>query len=344
MSELYKKAKNHFEQNLPFVIYCKPNSDKTIGIFQHNDFLHSLDETTESGFAIVSFDNEKRYLIPESISDIYFEKNDFSSFIISNIKKEKNFEVRSSFENLVKNGVEAIKRNEFEKVVLSRKEIVETTAFDFEISFKKLLQNYGSAFNYCFYHPKVGFWMGATPEQFLKIDNDTIKTVSLAGTQIFENNLNTNWSTKEIEEQKIVTDYIVSNLNNFTQDVIVTQPYTFLAGTLVHIKTDIEAKNLSEKDTYKIINALHPTPAVCGFPKDIAKKYIIEKESFEGFHIHTATKRYQEFGLKREDVYAQITDRFDDYENALKCLLEDCNFTVGIDPQMNLFGGSYGSN
>ena len=70
----------------------------------------------------------------------------------------------------------------------------------------------------------------------------------------------------------------------------------------------------------------------------------IEKESFEGFHIHTATKRYQEFGLKREDVYAQITDRFDDYENALKCLLEDCNFTVGIDPQMNLFGGSYGSN
>lgn len=70
----------------------------------------------------------------------------------------------------------------------------------------------------------------------------------------------------------------------------------------------------------------------------------IEKESFEGFHIHTATKRYQEFGSKREDVYAQITDRFDDYENALKCLLEDCNFTVAIDPQMNLFGDSYGSN
>ncbi len=70
----------------------------------------------------------------------------------------------------------------------------------------------------------------------------------------------------------------------------------------------------------------------------------IEKERFEGFHIHTATKRYQEFGLRKEDAYAQVTDRFNDYENALKCLLEDCNFIVAIDPQISLFGDSYGSN
>lgn len=70
----------------------------------------------------------------------------------------------------------------------------------------------------------------------------------------------------------------------------------------------------------------------------------IEKESFEGFHVHTATERYQEFGLKREDAYAEVTDRFNNYENALKCLLEDCNFIVSTDPQISLFRDRYGSN
>lgn len=51
----------------------------------------------------------------------------------------------------------------------------------------------------------------------------------------------------------------------------------------------------------------------------------IEKERIEGFHIHCATERYQRRGLK-EETYAVRTTRYNNYEDALHCLIEDANF------------------
>jgi hypothetical protein len=49
-----------------------------------------------------------------------------------------------------------------------------------------------------------------------------------------------------------------------------------------------------------------------------------------------ATERYQEIGA-REDTYAQSTDRFADYQQAIKCMLDDCGFELPINPQGSLF-------
>jgi hypothetical protein len=65
----------------------------------------------------------------------------------------------------------------------------------------------------------------------------------------------------------------------------------------------------------------------------------IEKNfRFYDFHIHMATERYQLFGTKEEDKYAEPTNRYSDYEGALKCLLSDCNFQIPEDPQLSLLG------
>jgi hypothetical protein len=53
----------------------------------------------------------------------------------------------------------------------------------------------------------------------------------------------------------------------------------------------------------------------------------IEKNKFYGFHIHTATQRYQQSGY-REDTYAEVTDRYADYHGAIECMLRDCGFSV----------------
>jgi len=63
----------------------------------------------------------------------------------------------------------------------------------------------------------------------------------------------------------------------------------------------------------------------------------IEKETFYDFHIHFATERYQEIGA-REDAYAKPTNRYADYHQALRCMLEDCGFEAPQDTQQNLFG------
>ena len=51
----------------------------------------------------------------------------------------------------------------------------------------------------------------------------------------------------------------------------------------------------------------------------------IEDEKVNGFHIHTATERYQVDG-SREEAYAKPTERYTDVSGALKCLFADANF------------------
>jgi isochorismate synthase len=122
--------------------------------------------------------------------------------------------------------------------------------------------------------------MGASPEQFLKIEENIIKTVALAGTQLSTGLETIKWGNKEINEQQIVADFIVTNLKSISNKVSKSEPYTFQAGSVVHIKTDIQAVIENPSEINDIINALHPTPAVCGFPKAKAKEFILEHEGY----------------------------------------------------------------
>lgn len=62
----------------------------------------------------------------------------------------------------------------------------------------------------------------------------------------------------------------------------------------------------------------------------------IEGMKFYDFHIHIATERYQEIGT-REDAYAEPTDRYGNFQGALRCLIADANLVVPPEPQRSLF-------
>ena len=64
----------------------------------------------------------------------------------------------------------------------------------------------------------------------------------------------------------------------------------------------------------------------------------IEDESFYDFHIHLATERYQEMGA-REDTYAESTNRYGTFHDALRCLFADASFDVPVEAQGDLFEG-----
>lgn len=315
--------------------YCKPNSDKIIALFQKNDDLILLDDA-DVGFAFVSFDNEKLYIIPERLSDIYFETVSTSDYIFpKTLTSEIDAETKKAFETLVQNGVEAIHKGDFEKVVLSRKESIQIENFDIELVFNKLISNYATAFKYCFYHPKIGFWIGATPEQFLKVDKNLVKTVSLAGTQLFDKNEAAIWQNKEIEEQQIVTDYIVKNLKLYSDNVTFSEPYSHQAGSLVHIKTDIQAVVNEENNISEIINELHPTPAVCGFPKEKSKQFIIENEGYQrefyaGF-LGEWNKDFATFKQKQSDLFVNL--RCMKIEESIANLYIGCGIIKDSNPE-----------
>ena len=88
-----------------------------------------------------------------------------------------------------------------QKVVISRKQKIDKQDFNALDTFKRLGSKYATAFVYLWYHPKVGMWLGATPESLLSINGRSFETVALAGTQPYSSG-DVFWGAKEQEEQE----------------------------------------------------------------------------------------------------------------------------------------------
>ncbi|OXA88684.1 chorismate-binding protein [Flavobacterium hercynium] len=282
MNSFFSKIKKHKEHNLPFVLYSKPNSKTFFGLLQQNNMLHTIADYKEKGFVFASFDEKQLILIPESESEIITAEQEESTF--ENIEAE-NFSIdeaaREHYKAIVEKGVEAIKNEEFKKVVLSRREEVQLADFDFVHTFQHLKQIYPTTFVYCFFHPQIGLWMGATPEQLLKANGNAFETMALAGTQKANLEAEILWEQKEKDEQQYVTDFIVKRLREVATSVNVSEPYNTKAGSIWHIKTDISGVLNPESTLEEVIDTLHPTPAVCGLPKKKAKTFIVENEGYD---------------------------------------------------------------
>jgi len=282
MENILDKAKTHFEQTFPFVLYCKPNAEEVIGFFQKNDTLYSGDDFTTKGFVFASFDGSNAFLIPENESDKISEVFESKKIIVSELKPMISSATRkNSFEDLVAKGILAIEDNHFKKVVLSRKETIDFVDFDVITAFEQLVHLYPNTFVYCFYHPKVGIWLGATPEQLLKANGSKFETIALAGTQKDQGLKEVIWQKKEQEEQQFVTDYIVDKVKDIASGIKVSKPSSIKAGSVWHIKTDISGDFKTEFGLKKMIQLLHPTPAVCGLPMNESKAFILKNEDYD---------------------------------------------------------------
>lgn len=273
---IFEKAKSQFQNNLPFVLFAKPNDNQLNACFQYDDELHNF--TNQSGFVFVSFDGKNKIIIPKSNSEYFSEEIDFElDFDVKSIDIQTSNAAKNHFKELVDLSVKEIKSGKFEKLVVSRK-IDFQNEIDIFQTYKNILKTYPTAFRYLFFHPKVDIWIGATPEQLLKIENNHFETVALAGTQLFSDNIH--WTKKEIEEQQFVTDYIVSNCKKTASTIEISEPFTVQAGKLAHIKTIISG-TISKENESELISKLHPTPAVCGLPKEKAKEFILKNEKYD---------------------------------------------------------------
>ena len=282
MNDFFSTVRKHQEQNLPFVIYSKPNSSSIFAYLQQNETLYKVSDYSEKGFVFASFDEKQLVLIPENESKIISAKQlevTMNAVEIEDLSFDS--EAKIQYEDLVEKGIQAIKNEEFKKVVLSRSEIVDVAKFDFITTFKYLIQLYPTTFTYCFFHPEIGLWMGATPEQLLKASGNVFETTALAGTQKVTLEEEISWQQKEKDEQQYVTDFIIKRLREVATSVVVTDPYNIKAGSIWHIKTDISGVLKDNSTLEEVIDTLHPTPAVCGLPKKKAKAFILENENYD---------------------------------------------------------------
>jgi len=263
---------------LPFVIYRKPKTSITTAIFQDDDALNIIEDFSETGFVFAPFDTDRpAYLLkPDRIikESMLYESKSIKSKEPGNLDSED----RESYTRLVRKAITEIENGIFDKVVLSRSIKVECHKQPLYLV-QSFISRYSNALCYLWYHPKVGMWLGATPEILLHAANNRLTTMSLAGTQKFMGDQNPEWGAKEKQEQELVTEYIEVVLKEHINNLMVSEVESIRAGNLLHLRTKLMGvMNNNLKD---IIEALHPTPAICGMPMYPAKEFILNNESHD---------------------------------------------------------------
>jgi isochorismate synthase len=307
----------------PFVCYVKPNeSIWNLLIQQSNELIKFYNQ---EGFVFMPFHEGDQVVIP-------FEGNSISQGTVETFEQitaqNGTFENKENedFQKLVSQGIEAIQKNKFDKVVLSRK-IVLKKQISIVATFQNLIATYPSAFRYLFFHPRIGLWMGATPEQLVKINQNQFETVALAGTQLYSENVI--WTTKEIEEQQFVTDYITTKVKNKVKQLIVTDVETINAGNLIHLKSYIRGDLTSDLQANDLIQTLHPTPAVCGLPKERAIDFILKNEGYDRKYYAGFLGEYNKENLT--DLFVNL--RCLEVENDVVNIYVGCGITKDSIPE-----------
>ena len=256
--EFISKAQSHKANKLPFVLYQLPNQKLVKGVFQDNANLNYTSTFVESGFVFSPFKSDNAILLySDHIDEVPYK----SKTIIYNKSTIDFKEDSSTYMNLVNKAISKIENGVLEKVVVSRKIETTTTKDEFQL-FEALLDNYINAFKYLWYHPKIGMWLGATPEILLKTKGNCFTTISLAGT-IPVKEKPPEWTKKEINEQQLVTDYIVTNLKTNVDSITAKPAVKIKAGKLWHLKSLITGKFKNDTNLGQILKILHPTPAIC---------------------------------------------------------------------------------
>ena len=268
-----------------FVIYKLPNTSIIRIIYQSDNKVYEDPTLQQSGFYFYPYDvsRNKAIVFPLDkltikeylLNNFAYESKTLSYEIVDKDLLEKNHTAK------VEQAIEDIKNDKnLQKLVISSKFEIIASKFNWENSLLNLMHHYDNALVWLWHHPSVGTWMGATPELLGAYENDNFQTVSLAGTLPVKQDEPLMWSSKEIKEQALVTEYIENKLKKFTDDYTIGSPQTILQGNIAHIQSRFSVK-ISSDELNHLILQLHPTPAVCGLPTDRAKKSISRIENYD---------------------------------------------------------------
>lgn len=190
----------------------------------------------------------------------------------------------------------ALKAQTFSKIVLARCEEADSkAAVEPEELFLEACRCYPRMCIVLVSTVTTGTWLMATPEVLLHGNGTTWRTMALAGTmKLKAEQLHFDtpdepqqgndaggrpaWSDKNMQEQRYVATYVQQCLAAFADDVDERGPYTMRAGNLVHLRSDFSFVLRDHRRIGTLLQRLHPTPAVCGLPKEQAGRFILQNE------------------------------------------------------------------
>ncbi len=260
-----------------FAVFRLPGRKETVLYRSASNGPVELDaqDFHRDGYVVMPFrKEEKSYFIPADEQYI----NPLWRFFPSSEQRIRTME-KIDYLKMINAGIELLS-SEFPKVILSRPLLVPAPPENTNVYYRRLCEYYPDAFVFFWHTPETGTWMGASPEPLIReLDSGRLETVALAGTRPWIKSNFTAWKEKEIEEQQLVVDYIGGILEGAVEGLKVGKAHTVHAGSVEHIQTRFSYNRMDY--LYKLVNLLHPTPAVCGLPPMEAYRTISSLEPYD---------------------------------------------------------------
>lgn len=282
------------KQGRSFAIYRKPGEEAPRFVMQTSGsvrLLYNIEELNEQqGFVIAPFQVSKECPIvmirpdttrmPESgeMEDLPIDP-EFHSDETANTSERK---TKDNYTHCFDTFIKPLQEKTMDKLVLSRSLTLDREdGFSPAKAFYKACKQYIRSYVYLCHTPETGTWLGGTPEIILSGEKGEWHTVALAGTQPLQNGeLPSLWNDKNKKEQLLVSNYIHDRLSSLGIDSTMEGPYSARAGALCHLKTDFRFRLEDSNRLGHLLKLLHPTPAVCGLPKEEAYQFILEHEGY----------------------------------------------------------------
>lgn len=188
------------------------------------------------------------------------------------------------------NATEAIQKMQqsaFDKVVLSRKrQLTMTSPIEVETLIDAASHNHELSYTMVMESGSKTF-ISKTPEQLVAVMDGVIYTNAIAGTMpktVSDAKDLLQSDEKNLHEHRIVVQSIEQDLAPFSQNIIMKDYPEILENQfLYHLYTPIKAK-LNNGSTLRVTRALHPTPALGGYPKTEAMAFLEKAGEHRGLY------------------------------------------------------------
>lgn len=190
------------------------------------------------------------------------------------------------WERTVARAVGLLRSGEIDKIVLARDLLAST---ENRIDIRYLLNRLEPRWPGCWTFAVDGL-VGATPEILLRRNGSHVFSRVLAGTMArgadrTDDEAIGRWlleSTKNRAEHRYAVASLAEALGSYCATMSVPEsPYLHRLSGLMHLATDVTGELSGDPELLDLVNALHPTAAVCGTPRDRARDLIAELEGMD---------------------------------------------------------------
>ena len=180
---------------------------------------------------------------------------------------------------------QALKQNRAIKVVLARDSYL-SSSLTLGAALEHLATRFATTWTF-----SVDGMIGASPEMLLQLREREVFSRVLAGTARRRANMDqgeleqlADWlrgSPKNSREHQLAAASAVKALVPITEQLRVSEPFALTLPNVIHLATDIYGQVAGDTGALALVEALHPTAAVCGTPTAAAAQLITELEGMD---------------------------------------------------------------